>query len=120
ARAALAPAGRRALRADEDADGGGRFSRCRSERARRHPRRLPGRLWPGAGLQHHAGAGDALRGRRRGGAGAHRGAIPGAVRARPARSDTAILTMSNYIISPSILSADFSRLGAEVDAVLAA
>ncbi|MBC7160497.1 MAG: ribulose-phosphate 3-epimerase [Immundisolibacter sp.] len=28
--------------------------------------------------------------------------------------------MSNYIISPSILSADFSRLGAEVDAVLAA
>lgn len=28
--------------------------------------------------------------------------------------------MSNHIISPSILSADFSRLGAEVDAVLAA
>lgn len=28
--------------------------------------------------------------------------------------------MSNYIISPSILSADFARLGAEVDAVLAA
>ncbi|HEX2796512.1 MAG TPA: ribulose-phosphate 3-epimerase, partial [Immundisolibacter sp.] len=28
--------------------------------------------------------------------------------------------MSNYIISPSILSADFSRLGADVDAVLAA
>ncbi|HEX2797627.1 MAG TPA: ribulose-phosphate 3-epimerase [Immundisolibacter sp.] len=28
--------------------------------------------------------------------------------------------MSNYIIAPSILSADFARLGAEVDAVLAA
>jgi ribulose-phosphate 3-epimerase len=28
--------------------------------------------------------------------------------------------MSDYLIAPSILSADFARLGAEVDAVLAA
>ena len=43
---------------------------------RRPARRLAGWLGPGACVQHHAGAGDALRRRQRGSAGAHQGRLP--------------------------------------------
>ena len=55
---------------------------------RRPACRLPRRLRPGARLQHHAGAGAALRGRQPGGAAAHRGAVHGgAARGQARRAD---------------------------------
>jgi ribulose-phosphate 3-epimerase len=39
---------------------------------------------------------------------------------QPANASTKAVSMTDYLIAPSILSADFARLGEEVDAVLAA